>query len=479
MSLVEPVDLVSRKLNWNDLSSDSYVAFELPDALESKINNDRNSGDYSEKSENSSRLKSDSPSSLSSAAESADTTLPSIDNGELDFEKSGKSVIDTHIFSEKSDTLTSKLSEEAQRRKEKNRKRQERRARQKVKKQQEEVAADSKNESEQANETPESKDQNDSEKKKKKNKKIKQTSSPTSGSETHTDAINDKIAENVEKLEETKEIKQEDMEATRIVSSPPNSERASINASPFKTSSPDPLPFEIKLRSVKNSNMNVRYPESLPEVQPIKTIIGVSHQQILKKMNMTDVKIKIIVSSSSISKYASTALSFTKNHTDELFDDPVKKAIFVKLCINVALNEARGFSSTIVQHPNLLQLFGSYSEINLETTRTKLTPPTKNVHQNHLDYSVLSYIGCILLWAIHLQRQANIEDLTKALDVDVQQKDVLERLGGYHLWDRLNKTSKMNSKRWKHVIKFRQSYPFEEDQFMLILRFMKVSDTIP
>lgn len=237
-------------------------------------------------------------------------------------------------------------------------------------------------------------------------------------------------------------------------------------------------PFSIKLRSVK-STTNKKYSENLPEVQPIKTIIGMSHQQILHS-DLSDVKIKTLMTSSSISKYAANSVKFVTTHAEDLFGDFEKKKIFLTLCINVALYESLGFKKTVKIYPNVLELFGGYDEINLEKTRTKLTPSKKDIHQNNLDYSVLSYFGHILIWAAHQQRQGKVPIFTEKFDITLTNNEVRSKLGGYHLWDKLFRELKgMNSKRWKHVIKFRNAFQYEEDQFMIILRFMSIDDNIP
>ncbi|CAN3375350.1 hypothetical protein DIRU0_E04632 [Diutina rugosa] len=239
-----------------------------------------------------------------------------------------------------------------------------------------------------------------------------------------------------------------------------------------KGASTSEVPFEVRLRPL-NIN-NTKKSEKLPEIQPVKSIIGLSVVQILK-LNANDVKMKTLMQSSTLSKYAQTGINFTSRHTDELFSDPQKQRIFFLLCINVALFEAVGFKRTLQQHSNLLDLFGGYSEINLETTRTRLTPSNKQVHQNNLDYSVLSYLGNILIWAANLQREAGKDLLYGTYGINVDTQTVRDNVGGWHLWDRLHRERKhMSSKRWKHVIKFRTAFPFEVDQFMLILRFMKV-----
>lgn len=262
---------------------------------------------------------------------------------------------------------------------------------------------------------------------------------------------------------------------------------SSVNTTntPSKESTPEIIPeadnsnpFSIKLRSIK-STTNKKYSENLPEVQPIKTIIGMSHKQILQS-DLSDVKIKTLMTSSSISKYAANAVKFVTTHAEDLFADSEKKKIFITLCINVALYESLGFKKTVKDYPNVLELFGDYDEINLEKTRTKLTPSKKDIHQNNLDYSVLSYFGHILIWAAHQQRQGNVPILTEKFDIVLTNKEVRSKLGGYHLWDKLFRELKgMNSKRWKHVIKFRNAFPYEEDQFMIILRFMSIDDNIP
>lgn len=239
-------------------------------------------------------------------------------------------------------------------------------------------------------------------------------------------------------------------------------------------------PFEVTLRPTKKQNLNGKFTsESLPTIQSIKTIIGLSHQQILN-LELSDVKIKTIVSSTKVSKFAQNALNFVIKQTNELFENFEKKSIFFKLCISVALNESIGFRKTVKSYPQINEWFGSIDEINLENTRTKLTPSNKDIHQNNFDYSVLSYFGHILIWASYHQRINKTPVFFEKYDIDLNQSNIRSSIGGYHLWDRLIRESKgMNSKRWKHIIKFRQSFSYEEDQFMLMLRFMKVDEIIP
>lgn len=239
-------------------------------------------------------------------------------------------------------------------------------------------------------------------------------------------------------------------------------------------------PFEVTLRPTKKQNVNGKFTsESLPAIPPIKTIIGLSHQHILN-IDPSDVKVKTIVQSSKVLKFAQNALSFVMNNSNGLFVDVEKKQVFFKLCLSVALYELDGFRKTTKAFPQIPEWFGSYPEINLETTRTKLTPSNKDIHQNNFDYSVLSYLGHILVWALYQQHVGKAPLFISDYDIELSQSTIRSSIGGFHLWDRLVRESKgMNSKRWKHIIKFRTSFAYEEDQFMLILKFMKVTDHVP
>lgn len=274
----------------------------------------------------------------------------------------------------------------------------------------------------------------------------------------------------------TKESNTSENEESTTPSVP--SPAAAPSPSKETTSKPEDNPFVIKLRSVK-STINKKYSENLPEVQPTKTIIGMSHQQILHS-DLSDVKIKTLMTSSSVSKYAANAVKFVTTHKDDLFGNFENKKIFLTLCINIALYESLGYKKTTKLYPNVLELFGGYAEINLETTRTKLTPSKKDIHQNDLDYSVLSYFGHILIWAAHQQRQGKVPIFADKFGISLTSKEVRSKIGGYHLWDKLfRELQGMNSKRWKHVIKFRNAFQYEEDQFMIILRFMQIDENIP
>lgn len=238
-------------------------------------------------------------------------------------------------------------------------------------------------------------------------------------------------------------------------------------------------PFDVTLRSTKKANTNKKYSDSLPAVQCIKTIIGLSHQQILS-LSLSDVKIKTIVSSSSISKFAHHVLKFVIKYSHDLFSDDQKKQTFFKLCMHVALYESSGFKKTVQSCPHVLEWFGHYDELTLEQTHTKLTPSSRNIHQNNFDYSVLAYIGHVLIWAAYQQRLNHMPTFFNKYNIELPVNEIEKSIGGFHLWDRLKKMhDTMNSKRWKHVVKFRQAFAYEEDQFMLILRFMDVDSTIP
>ncbi|CAX44697.1 conserved hypothetical protein [Candida dubliniensis CD36] len=319
-------------------------------------------------------------------------------------------------------------------------------------------------------------------------------SNGTDNSELVDEALNNEVEEEEDealkrklKNKKRKERRKKRNQLTKESNTSENEESATPSVpspaaapSPSKetTSKPEDNPFVIKLRSVK-STINKKYSENLPEVQPTKTIIGMSHQQILHS-DLSDVKIKTLMTSSSVSKYAANAVKFVTTHKDDLFGNFENKKIFLTLCINIALYESLGYKKTTKLYPNVLELFGGYAEINLETTRTKLTPSKKDIHQNDLDYSVLSYFGHILIWAAHQQRQGKVPIFADKFGISLTSKEVRSKIGGYHLWDKLfRELQGMNSKRWKHVIKFRNAFQYEEDQFMIILRFMQIDENIP
>jgi hypothetical protein len=223
--------------------------------------------------------------------------------------------------------------------------------------------------------------------------------------------------------------------------------------------------FKFLLKSTKR--------ESLPKVRPVKTIQGLDHLQILK-LNLNDIKIKTIVGSSSISKYGKTGLKFTLKETDSLFENNENKQLFILLCIHVALYEASGYKMISAKYPDVDEIFGKYDEINLLHTHTKITKSPKKVHKNNLDYSILAYFGHIFLWAGSIQEESGLEPFYQRYDSSISADTIHENIGGTHLWDKLTATNNINSKRWKHINKFRVAFPFEIDQFMLILRLMKI-----
>lgn len=255
-------------------------------------------------------------------------------------------------------------------------------------------------------------------------------------------------------------------------------ERMKLNAK----KSPENLenPFAINLRSTKRTISNGKYSENLPRVNAIKTIIGLSHKQILN-LPLTDVKCKAIISSTMTTKFVANILKFSLLHSHDIFSDVDIRSKFLQVCVSVALYESTGFKKTMKEFP-VDVLFGHYPEITLENTGTKLTPPSETIHQNQFDYSVLSFIGHVVIWAYAQQVEQNVVPLLaeKYPNLNLSVKEVQKNLGGDHLWDRLRRDAgTINTKRWKHINKFRENFGFYEDQFMLILRFLNVDDTIP
>lgn len=231
--------------------------------------------------------------------------------------------------------------------------------------------------------------------------------------------------------------------------------------------------FGVTLKSLKLSSSRS---EHLPELSPIKTIIGVSHRQILTA-DLSDVKIKTIINAPSISKYASNSMKFAKKYENKVFNNYKLKKQFLTLCFNVALYESNGFKKSVNQHPDILDNFGHYDELNLTNTHTAITASEKELHRNTLDYSVFAYFGHILIWALHLQRKAKVPLFIDEYGISVSPDEIKMKIGGLHLWDKIFRELKgMNAKRWKHVLKFRNVFALEEDQFMVILRFMKITD---
>lgn len=90
---------------------------------------------------------------------------------------------------------------------------------------------------------------------------------------------------------------------------------------------------------------------------------------------------------------------------------------------------------------------------------------------------MFAYFGHILIWALHLQRKAKVPLFIDEYGISVSPDEIKMKIGGLHLWDKVFRELKgMNAKRWKHVLKFRNVFALEEDQFMVILRFMKITD---
>lgn len=239
------------------------------------------------------------------------------------------------------------------------------------------------------------------------------------------------------------------------------------------------IPMQEKPLVARSSSAAAVRSTLLPEIEPTTTIIGLSREQIFK-MKLTDVKIKTILSVPRMSKMCNNVLQFAIKETEGLFADETKKTQFVQLCVRLAVFESQGFNMSVRENPEILEWLAEYNELSLKHTRTNLTVSSKQVHQNDFDYSVLSFVGHILIWANHLQLAAKLHNIVSKYGPGLSQKEISASIGGYHLWDRLRRDQKtMNTKRWKHIQKFRLIFDFEVDQFVLILRFMNLGLEIP
>lgn len=236
---------------------------------------------------------------------------------------------------------------------------------------------------------------------------------------------------------------------------------------------PSPAPGSPHKHTAQSSRAVARAPQKsfLTAMEPTKAIFGLSNAQIVS-LPLNDVKLKLLVSSGS--KHIQNTLGFVRRESNQLFEDYEKKRLLFQLCIDVALMESIGFKRVAKKHPQVEEWFGDIKELNLENTKTNVTQSNKDVHKNSFDYSMLSLLGHILIWGMYLQRKAKQPVFTRLYNISVP--NIQECLGGDFLWDRLAQHQKMNAKRWKHVIKFRQTFPFEVNQFMMVLRFMKVDD---
>ncbi|EGV61412.1 hypothetical protein CANTEDRAFT_114891 [Yamadazyma tenuis ATCC 10573] len=147
---------------------------------------------------------------------------------------------------------------------------------------------------------------------------------------------------------------------------------------------------------------------------------------------------------------------------ENIFQDDLTRNSFIDLCTNTALYESKAINITLKKYPDVIDTFSKYKALTLNNNSV-YTPSAKKVHSNDFDYKVLCYIGCIIVWA----------DFSHNLGI-LQKETLKSRFGGYHLWDQLFKESTINMKRWKHIIEFRETFPFQPNQFIVILRLLHI-----
>lgn len=308
----------------------------------------------------------------------------------------------------------------------------------------------------------------------KKSKKKKSQSEQVTDDENKTDAAQEKKPNS-----KKKKSKQEESQNPPLDLSQPDNDQNKENLDnemQSKNKSESPLnevvvsssskettpeaPFNIKLRSVKSTHSNKKYKERLPQIQPIETIMGLSNEQIYG-LSPNDIKLKSIITQAD--KALRVIINFAMENED-MFKDEEVKTIFIDLCINIALYESRGLNKTVKRYPNVIELFCKFDALTLSFNNTPITKSDRQIHQNNFDYSVLLNIGNIIIWVNSINNQLAY----------VPKKLVRQSFGGYHLWDQLFKEDSINMKRWKHIIKFRELFPFQINQFIVIMKFMHV-----
>ena len=197
-------------------------------------------------------------------------------------------------------------------------------------------------------------------------------------------------------------------------------------------------------------------------MQPIETIMGLSLEQIYR-LDLKDIKLKRIIDQTN--KLLGNILQFTIKHETEIFNDDTLQKQFIELCISIALFGSKGVNKTSKKYPNIIETFTKYDELTVDFTQTTYTKSEKNIHQNNFDYTTLAYIGNIIIW---FQLETKRSDFI-SLDI------VKRNYGGLHLWDNLFKEDYINMKRWKHIIKYRELFPFQQNQFIVLMRFMHIA----
>lgn len=233
---------------------------------------------------------------------------------------------------------------------------------------------------------------------------------------------------------------------------------------------------DIKSNLLKVSNKNIKIPSKLPVIESKKTIIGFNFKQVIDS-NILDVKIKTLILSSGKYKYLQIIINALMKYSDD-FDHHEKKKKFFYLCISVAIDESIGFKKTTSVYPEINQII-DYQEFKFRNTKTKYTPSNKKIHKNDFDYSIFFYIGHILIWALYQKIIKDMKCFMESYDLPFTSSMIVKSLGGRHLWDKLiNESNNINLKRWKHIIKFRKTFPCVEDLFFLILKLFKIDNEL-
>lgn len=294
----------------------------------------------------------------------------------------------------------------------------------------------------------------------KKSKKRKSRKKKTGSKEPEDSVINSVSPEPEEIVGKPVPEKTEKAEKSSEKIKKLETDRPALNTSREVTPELEDSPFNVKLKARKSTHSNKKYGERVPKIPPIETIGGLSNEQIFK-LGSNDIKLKLITNQAD--KSLKNILQFVTKAKD-LFEDPHKKEMFIEFCISIALYESSGFNKSLKKYPEIPQVFGDFEELMLTFTNTPVTKSDKTVHKNDFDYSIIANIGHILIWADSIHKFGFVDkELVKA------------KVGGYYLWDQLFKEHTINMKRWKHIIKFRELFVFQPNQFIVILRYLNIS----
>ncbi|ODV60301.1 uncharacterized protein ASCRUDRAFT_76316 [Ascoidea rubescens DSM 1968] len=237
---------------------------------------------------------------------------------------------------------------------------------------------------------------------------------------------------------------------------------------------------KLKSSSSSSSSSNQRPSKIHQAKKPAKNLAFKVIYNPVSTMKLSDPFLeKIVLNANDLAK---EILQFLLVHKDNVFSDFYRAKLFFTISILVALKGPKSYKD----------LCSDYDlEIKNESSKNKeLSNPRYFERYSEFlnprgdfNFKLVGYIGHILIWGFDRQRyglKMQKKDFNNTFifkyQIKCSKSMILSGIGGMNLWDKNQKKDSMPLSKWQILNGLKKSYEFDEDLFVLILRFMGIVD---